>query len=42
MDFLKANAQAIEGCEKNPWKINVRIADPVRNSLKAILAAAAR
>lgn len=42
MDFLKGNALTIEGCEKNPWRINVRIADPVRNSLKAILAAAAR
>jgi hypothetical protein len=42
MDFLKGNAKTIEGCEKNPWEINVRIADPVHNSLKAILAAAAR
>jgi hypothetical protein len=40
MDFLKVNAKTIEGCEKNPWKVNVRIADPVRNSLKSILAAA--
>jgi hypothetical protein len=38
MDFLKANANSIAGCENNPWGVAVRIADPVRNSLKSILA----
>jgi hypothetical protein len=40
MDFLKVHAKSIAGCENNPWGVEVRIGDPVRNSLKAILAAA--
>jgi hypothetical protein len=37
LGYLQANAEHIQGCESNPWGIKVRIAEPIRKSLTAIL-----
>ena len=37
MGFLQTNADYIRGCETNPWKIPVRIAEPIKKSLAVIL-----
>lgn len=41
LQFMEQNASHIAGCESNPWNIPVRIVQPIRNSLSAILKVAA-
>jgi hypothetical protein len=39
--FIEQHADHIAGCESNPWNIPVRIVQPIRSSLSAILKVAA-